>query len=284
MPDPAIGLPKAAGATENTTFALSKLPFFRPGATRRNQKGPHGPKLMIDNAWLRDRLVAPTDTFPKIIPIQVLRVGRAMVIGLPFEVSAEAGRRIAEAASETECAYVSSLANDHCDYLTTAEEYSAQHYEGASTLFGSDQQQFIAGCVRELAKDLESGPVQDVRSRTFDFTVHRYLAQLDGAKVQRRLGRPHFVEATPGEDGYWEMTWTDVSPGDLVWHEPLVHLEAEDGTVVADDNGWNVGVIHKGGNNYAARWFDPPLGRPGRHRFVLAANGGQPRVSGDLFD
>jgi neutral ceramidase len=182
-------------------------------------------------------------------------------------------------------AFVSSLANDHCDYLTTAEEYAAQYYEGASTLFGPRQLEFIVGCARDLAA---AGAVQEAQPRHFDFTVHRYLAAPDGKYAERVLGDARFTDSTVDEDAYWELSWTDVSPGDLSWHEPLVHVEAADGSVAADDDGWHLGVtyagVRGGSHTYRARWYHPPLGRPGRHRFVLRANGPQPEVAGEFFD
>jgi neutral ceramidase len=287
LPEPRVGLPKVAGATENTTFLLDRLPMFRAGSVRRRPHPDHGGKLTIENELLRDRLMAPTDTFPKVIPFHLLHIGDARILGLPFEVTVEAGRRIAEAVGGN--TVISSLANDHCDYLTTPEEYAAQHYEGASTLFGPRQQEFVAACARDLAHHLAAtGAVQDVGARQFDFSTHRYLAIGEGVLVRRELGPVRFVEATPSEDAYWELTWTDVSPGDLVWHEPLVRVETEEGQTVATDQGWYVGVSYlgrkHGRHTYAARWYAPPLGRPGRHRFVLETNGPQPETAGHPLD
>jgi len=287
LPEPQIGLPKMAGATENTTFLLDRLPFFKPGSARRRPDAEQGNKIPVGPAMVRSMLVAPTEAFPKVIPIHLLRIGEAAILGLPFEVTVEAGRRIGEVLSGVPV--ISSLANDHCDYLTTPEEYAAQHYEGASTLFGPRQQEFIAGCARRLAEDLTAkGTVQDVGPRRFAFSVHRYLPRPDGSPAQRHLDAATFVDPSPEEDACWELTWSDVAPGDLVWHQPLVRIEDEGGTTVADDQGWRVGVTylgHKdGAHRYAARWYSPPLGRPGRHRFVLEANASQPEVAGVLFD
>ncbi|MCW2782514.1 MAG: hypothetical protein JWR35_2963 [Marmoricola sp.] len=281
LPEPRIGWAKTAGAAENTTPVLHLLPPFKAGMGRR-PKGPHGEKRIAGTELGHSRLAGRTEAFPRIIPVQILQLGNAQVIGLPFEVTVEAGRRIA--ADVGAGAFVSSLANDHCDYLTTPEEYAAQYYEGASTLFGSQQQAFIAGAARDLASGLRS----DVLDRRFDFTVHHYLAEPTGRAASRSLESARFVEATPAEDAYWELIWRDVAPGDLHWHEPLVRVETEAGTPVADDQGWRVGVVHlgerKGVHQYAARWFAPPLGRPGRHRFVLSANAGQPETVSLPFD
>lgn len=289
LPEPRIGWAKAAGATENTTPVVHRLPYFRPGMGGRGT-GVQGAKHVIGTERLHDRLVAPAGRFPRVLPVHLLRLGDTTVVGLPFEVTVEAGRRIAAEIGPD--AFVSSLVNDHCDYLTTPEEYAAQHYEGASTLFGPRQHAFIAGAVRGLAADLDRGPVSDTVARRFDFGVRHYLPQPSGAPVEPRLERARFVEATSREDAHWELRWTGAAPGDLAWHEPMVRVEAEsaDGAwaTAEDDQGWRIGVQllgSRGGvHRYAARWFAPPLGRPGRHRFVLVANAGQPQRASAAFD
>jgi neutral ceramidase len=285
LPEPRIGLPTAAGAVENSTFIVDRLPIFRAGSVRRRPHPDQGAKITIENEALRNRLIAPTDTLPKVIPFHLVRIGETSVLGLPFEVTVEAGRRISQAVGGT--TVISSLANDHCDYLTTPEEYGAQCYEGASTLFGPRQQEFVAACARDLAHDLKES-LQEVGPREFDFSTHRYLARGDGSAARRELQAPEFVEATLVEDAYWELRWTDVSPGDVVWHEPLVRVETAAGATVATDQGWHLGVTYlgrtRGRHSYAARWYAPPLGRPGRHRFVLESNGRQSETPSVLFD
>ena len=214
----------------------------------------------------------------------------------------EAGRRIAAEARDAlgaDDVWVSSLVGDHCDYLTTPEEYTAQFYEGASTLFGAEQQQWVAGVVRGLAQDAQIDVVEDAGARTFDFGVHHYLARPTGAEPHPPVvGNARFIEATAREDAYWEMAYTDLPPGDLAWHAPIVRVEVEgpDGWVPAvydgrpvDDQGWRIGVVHRGAmrtgrHRYVVRWFGPPLGIPARHRFVLLDNGRRPGTTGPAFD
>ena len=118
------------------------------------------------------------------------------------------------------------------------------------------------------------------------------------------LDAPRFTDPTATEDGYWEMSWRDVPPGDLAWHEPLVRVERFDGDPTAadevgwvpatsrgfrsDDQGWDVQVQHVGqddtGHRYRVRWFDPDHRAGRRHRFVLLANADQPELAGPAFD
>lgn len=301
LASPRIGWAKTAGAAENTTPVLHLIPPFKAGYPKRRPKGPHAEKRIAGTELLHPVLVGRPDEFPRVLPVHLVRLGDRAVVGLPFETTVEAGRRIGAAVVASslpvEHAFVSSLVNDHCDYLTTPEEYTAQHYEGASTLFGPQQQAWVAGTARQVADDLAAGAPPVPLDRSFDFGLHRYLATPTGSARTRSAGAVRFVESTPTEDAYWEQTWTDVAPGDLYWHEPLVRVEAESGEVWApasydghpvDDQGWRVGVTYtgekRGLHTYVARWYAPPLGRPVRHRFVLVANAAQPEVVGPAFD
>jgi neutral ceramidase len=300
LASPRIGWAKTAGAAENETAFLHRLPPFRAGLGRR-PRGPHGEKRIAATELGHRYLVGRPEEFPTVIPVHLLRLGHAAVVGLPFETTVEAGRRIAGAVLASDLpvttAFVASLVDDQIDYLTTPEEYTAQYYEGASVLFGPQQQPWVAGQARALADHLAAGGRSEPVARTFDFRVKRYLARPTGAAAARDLGRPRFVEASGSEHAYWEQDWTDVAPGDLEWHRGLVRVEAEDGDRwvraqhrgrPVDDEGWHLGVTYlgrrRGAHRYAARWYDPPLGRPVRHRFVLLANGGQPETAGPAFD
>lgn len=301
LASPRIGWAKTAGAAENTTPVLPYFPPFRAGFGKLRPRGPHAEKRIAGTELGHGALVGRPEEFPQVLPVHLLRLGDRAVVGLPFETTVEAGRRVGEAvvasALPVQAAFVSSLVDDHCDYLTTPEEYTAQYYEGASTLFGPQQQTWVAGQARRVADDLAAGAAPVPVSRRFDFGVRRYLAAPTGASVARVPREVRFTEATTTEDAFWEMTWSDVAPGDLQWHHPLVRVEVEtasgwalatyDGRPV-DDQGWRLGVTYRGRrrgeHRYAARWYAPALGRPVRHRFVLLANGPQPEVAGPAFD
>jgi neutral ceramidase len=335
LPDPAVGAAKLAGAVENTTPVLDRIPPFRAGHPKPHVlAGEHGAKWVFGGRFVQHR-VAPVSSFPRVLPLQFLVVGGFAILGLPFEVTVEAGRRLESsgAALGAERVVVSSTANDYWDYLTTREEYSRQCYEGASTLYGPSSLDFVSAATDALARDLaasSAGVVDDSRPvRTFDAVLQRYMpapsTALPGARPAGRLiGPARFVEATATEDPYWEVAWTAGAPGSLRWDQPLVRVEGAvgrtagvsagwvagrsagpvagagaaadragslglDWAAVADDSGWYVGVEHtghesNGGHTYVARWYQPPLGRPGRYRFVLEANGGYGEVAGEAFD
>jgi neutral ceramidase len=75
---------------------------------------------------------------PPVLPVQILKIGQLKIVAVPAEVTTMAGRRLRDAVrrSAGEIVVVAGLSNAYSSYLTTAEEYAKQHYEGASTHFG----------------------------------------------------------------------------------------------------------------------------------------------------
>jgi neutral ceramidase len=308
LPDrPAVGAALVAGAHENTTPVVHALPPFRAGHPNRWARpgNPQGVKWVLGSRVLQP-LVLPPKSFPRVVPVQLLRLGNTALVGLPFEITVESGRRIAAAASEGlggAEVVVSSVANEYFGYIATAEEYERQFYEGGHTLYGPNTQRFIAAHAGKLASDLSrsaSTTLLDVEpTRTWDLGVGKYWPEPTGAKVRRlAIGRPRFVDPTPNDDGYWEFTWRDNAPGDLHWNQPLVIVEAQgaDGTWELanrhgreiNDQGWDLDIERIGsdevGTLYRARWHDPEVGVPYHHRFVILPNGEQPRMESDPFD
>jgi neutral ceramidase len=76
------------------------------------------------------------------LPFQLLRIGNLAVLGIPWEVTTVAARRLRAllldelAPAGVDTVVIAGLVNDYVHYLTTREEYASQQYEGASTLFG----------------------------------------------------------------------------------------------------------------------------------------------------
>lgn len=314
---PAVGAALIAGAMENVTPVIWRIPPFRAGTPRHwGARGEHGPKWIIGGRR-GQALVQPIRTFPRVLAVQSFRVGDTLLVGLPFEITVESGRRIEAAVVDAvadpptpdqaiERVVVSSVANEYWGYVTTPEEYERQFYEGGHTIYGPNTLPFLAAQAGRLGGEVAaaSGMVTHVLpSREFSLATHRYLPAPDRVPVERRfLTAPTFTDPTWIDDGYWETTWLDVGPGTLDWTAPLVRMDAADGSDGAwrpalhedgrraDDQGWSIEVTHLGatdelgGHRYRVRWFDPVLRAGRRHRFTLLTNGPQPELSGPAFD
>ncbi|XP_039259847.2 putative neutral ceramidase C [Styela clava] len=87
----------------------------------------------------------PYQWHPTIVDVQLLRIGQLLIAAVPGEFSTMGGRRLidsikAKAISmgmpENTRVVIAGLSNVYTHYMVTYEEYQAQRYEGASTLFG----------------------------------------------------------------------------------------------------------------------------------------------------
>jgi neutral ceramidase len=318
---PAVGAALIAGAYENETPVVHRLPPFRPGLPRRHPHAAQGAKRVVGGPF--QRFVLPLGAFPRVLPVQVVRIGGAALVGLPFELSVETGRRIEAAVGREVAAHgvdrvvVTSVANEYAGYCTTPEEYGEQRYEGGHTLYGPATQPFATAHAARLAGEVvREGLVHGLLpDRAFDLRHRSYLPAAPGAGaaagVTREADGPAaFTDAGATTDPVWEQRWSDVAPGGLDWQAPLVRVEMADGpdgpwvpAVAhgrrADDEGCDIEVVHlgqgaaapRGGGDgagrvhrYAVRWWDPGFRAGRRHRFVLLANAGRPEVAGDPFD
>ena len=105
---------------------------------------------------------------PQVLPVQLLRIGAIAVLGIPGELTTMAGRRLrasvlgALSGTGVTRLALGTYANEYAQYITTPEEYSAQYYEGASTLFGPHtleaHQQVAAQLATAIAEGKPSPP------------------------------------------------------------------------------------------------------------------------------
>jgi hypothetical protein len=94
--------------------------------------------------------------FPGRVPLGVYRIGDLWFATLPGEFTTVMGRRVAQGVAGCTPATPDSvnligLANEYVSYFSTPEEYEAQDYEGASTLYGPDSGPWIARNLASLA-------------------------------------------------------------------------------------------------------------------------------------
>ncbi|WP_205696544.1 neutral/alkaline non-lysosomal ceramidase N-terminal domain-containing protein [Conexibacter sp. SYSU D00693] len=131
-------------------FELTRIPF--EGVTSPIDDPVQGPKVVV-----------PVGSPPKAVPVTVLRIGDVAIATIPGEPTKEVGVRVRAAvldrlrgASVSRVA-IAGLAGDFIQYVVTPEEYGAQSYEGASTLFGRNQATFLQERLADLAGALAAG-------------------------------------------------------------------------------------------------------------------------------
>ncbi|ORX89074.1 Neutral/alkaline nonlysosomal ceramidase [Basidiobolus meristosporus CBS 931.73] len=138
---------------------------------------------------------------PRVVDIQILRVGQLVIAVVPGEFTTMSGRRLREAIGQV-FAETSDLknpivvlagpSNTYSSYVTTPEEYSAQRYEGASTIYGPNTLDGYIQLYKEVAAAMIQGkPVVSLIS-TPDLTRNAINLQtgvvLDTAPIGKKFG------------------------------------------------------------------------------------------------
>ncbi|XP_063949298.1 neutral ceramidase 2-like [Daucus carota subsp. sativus] len=106
---------------------------------------------------------------PAILPIQILRLGKLIILSVPGEFTTMAGRRLREAVKQTLITngngqfdedtqiVIAGLSNTYSQYIATFEEYKQQRYEAASTLYGPHTLSAYIQEFNKLAKSMAKG-------------------------------------------------------------------------------------------------------------------------------
>ena len=299
---PRVGNTLLAGAHDGgPTPVLNRLPFFKEGSRRWFFTGGcHGNRRIA--LWPFQSLVLPRDEFPHRITFQAIRLHDIILLPLPYEVTMESGRRIAEACRKsvfqkgvTQDArfVVVSISNGYTGYCTTPEEYAQQRYEGGHTLYGPNTNPFIATHAARVVGDLaRQGEFCDTpRSWTFKLKGKTFYREYDTPQGQRVMLVEPILQRPEGGEEYWSIKWTDVPPTLIDFHCRLVSIEySEDGAnwsplemdgIPVNDDGYDLSVTFTGKLTdskmgiYETRWFNPEK-REGRwYRFKIEAREGQ---------
>ena len=154
-----------------TVMAFGPLtaPFLGPTATM----GEAFMTASSDQCQYPKPILLPTGFMhwsPEILPFQILRIGSLAIVGIPGEMTMQAGRRLEDAVRSAmaplgiQRVLLTGLANEYSGYITTPEEYVSQQYEGSSTIFGRLTFDAYVEAFRDLGvamvagKDATSGP------------------------------------------------------------------------------------------------------------------------------
>src|SRR5258705_1575362 len=172
-PEPAIGLSTLVGADDAHTRIQGWLLFglFDVGL-KQGSPNPDVPGCQAHKRRLFDAAFGglPNHLFisgnlPSYAQVTVLRLGNRLIGAVPGEVTTTAGRRMREqmlasaraAGLSVSGALILGHANGYVEYITTAEEYTAQYYEGGSTIYGPGEAAMFGRTLSRLAASISGG-------------------------------------------------------------------------------------------------------------------------------
>jgi neutral ceramidase len=154
------GFPGFREGHRNPAFAVASRLVYRLSRRLRDSQAP---KALVFPGGLLNRVRPMVATRAA---VQLLRIGRLYLIGIPGEVTIVAGLRLRRTVAgivgaELADVLVAGYSNGYIHYVTTPEEYDAQEYEGGSTLFGRWELGALCQTAAELATAMRDGePVE----------------------------------------------------------------------------------------------------------------------------
>lgn len=184
--DAALGYSFAAGTTDG------------PGSNKFQQGSTSGNPFWD---WVKDFISEPTEEQqecqapkpillntgdltqpylwdPITVPISVFQIGKLFILNTPCEFTTMAGRRLREAVRNIlvdagindAMVTIAGLTNSYVHYVTTFEEYQAQRYEAASTLYGPHTLQAYVQNFERITHDLLNGEPSDTDAPPSDLS------------------------------------------------------------------------------------------------------------------
>ncbi|MGI0119139.1 neutral/alkaline ceramidase [Zooshikella sp. RANM57] len=292
----ALGYAFAAGTEDGRG-----LDFFHEGQLQENpfwqiitglltqptaqQKTCHAPKPIL----LAQGNAKPFPWSPEILPISLIQLGQFVVVALPGEFTVMAGRRILQTLTkyypDARVTVMAGYSNAYSGYITTFEEYNAQHYEGGSTHFGPWTLAAYRQAVSELAQSLhdinklQNAYKQEPKPR--DLSKHQMSFDLpvihDQAPLSKQIGmveRDAQSEYKTGDEVVVTF-WSGHLRNDLRIGKSYLYVEQfyqGQWKTVATDNDWSTSLQWRrvdpiwGSSNVIIRWQIPDNTTDGLYR------------------
>jgi neutral ceramidase len=190
---------------------------------------------------------------PEVLPISVVTIGQLAIIAAPAEFTIMSGRRVrdtvrAALGDSVKHIVFAGYANAYSGYVTTPEEYDAQHYEGASTHFGkwtlsAYQQSFydLATALKQGVPAAASLPTRDLSNNQMSFQTG---VVLDNTPIFKSFGdvdrqaNASYVRGQVVEVAFW----TGHPKNNLRQNGTFLEVQRWDGATwrtVANDGDWN---------------------------------------------
>jgi neutral ceramidase len=200
------------------------------------------------------RAASGSGSFPEDVPLALAQVGDTLLSFVPAEMTITAGNRLARDVAREALgdglgasrSLVAGLANGYIQYVTTAEEYRLQHYEGASNIYGIWTERYLAERYALLARAMAGKDVApwlpDIdRVKPYPYVTSSERARLSTGKGETPLttiaGRGiQGLCRLPSDEFSVCVSWKDGAPGVVppVDGEPWIHLVDDTGAAVFD--------------------------------------------------
>ncbi|MEQ8766131.1 MAG: neutral/alkaline non-lysosomal ceramidase N-terminal domain-containing protein [Planctomycetota bacterium] len=211
---------------------------------------------------------------PNEVPVAWIRIGPMVWVGLPGEPTTMVGHRVERAVEKAlgdlpVCSIRTiGLANEYVSYLTTPEEYDAQHYEGASTLYGPA----TAPLLFEKARKLTESSKPDIRDFCYSPGTTRSFSPMEaGISLNDPFaGLDAILETVTSAvhpSRLPRFTWRDAVPDlEQLPSVTLLGLDAPGGNwkTIADDAGPELLLVLLGCDDeeslWTAIWVTAPIG------------------------
>lgn len=169
-----FGAPVLAGSEESPTL------FRKTGVAWEGMPGndfppddPQHPKRQA-LSFFQDLIQGFLELDPApVYPLHQLRIGDIVLATVPGEITTVGAFKLERAIADVSGAadvVVVAYAGDYGGYITTESEFRAQHYEGASTLYGRNTRRYLQAFHVALATAAPQPP--PIGSVAFDTVVH----------------------------------------------------------------------------------------------------------------
>uniref|UniRef100_A0A8D0L4Y3 Neutral ceramidase n=1 Tax=Sphenodon punctatus TaxID=8508 RepID=A0A8D0L4Y3_SPHPU len=277
---PALGYSFAAGTIDGTGFfnftqgSLEGTPFwdgvrdFLLTSPSNETQECHKPKPILIPTG---ELSKPYPWHADIVDIQIITIGSLAIVAAPGEFTTMSGRRLREAVKNLRMnVIVAGLCNVYTHYITTYEEYQAQRYEAASTIYGPHTLSAYIQLFRAVAKSIAKKTVHDLLKgpepplfnisntnllpKVFDLTplnksfgdvLQDVQLQYRGVSISSMTDHTFLtVEKYDNSSGNWQVLYNDAS-----W-ETRFH--------------WKKGVL--GRSTARIEWYIPQTAEPGVYK------------------
>lgn len=303
---PYVGTALTGGAEDGLTPVLNWLPFFAEGWPRWFLTGGcQGHKRIVGFKYLQP-IVLPKSKFPHKLLLQSVKIADTLLLPVPFEVTKESGKRFVDEALKSSSqpiknASVISCANGYFGYVTTAEEYTRQHYEGGHTLYGPGTQPFLQAHLADLTKNLPAAGGKESFPASWNYELDRsdrYPETEKSEGVRELVDSPELILAEENLEKHWVFRYKDVGSSEISLHESLISIEYKEGASdwkeliqdgePVDDKGVDI-EIRKTSNSgkgmavYQVRWYNPEQNAKRKYRFVIHPRAGQAKFVSPEF-